>query len=219
MKKKSLIQLLLFDGFWSDSKPRPDSRAPAWTASKITKTDKTAISSRGDRDLVSLVDDLLIKAGAPNLVGKLSVRWKPRLRTTLGIADYQKKTIFLNPVLHKISQQEIDRTLRHELAHFLAQHRVGMRKIAPHGKEWHKACADLGIPDESRCHHIPLEQRRMKPKFFYQCPNCKFILPRVRKMKGRAACIKCCRKYSKGRFDARFCFLLLPAQKIKSTNL
>ena len=37
---------------------------------------------------------------------------------------------------------EVDRTLRHELAHLLAQWRVGRRRIAPHGKEWRQACRD-----------------------------------------------------------------------------
>src|ERR1700687_2873461 len=55
-----------------------------------------------------------------------------------------------NPVGKRSDQHawlidEIERTLRHELAHLLAQFRVGRRRIAPHGAEWRRACRDLGI--------------------------------------------------------------------------
>ncbi|MFV0414933.1 MAG: SprT-like domain-containing protein [Chthoniobacterales bacterium] len=208
-----MIQLWLFDGFWNAAKPSSDSSRQPQPESKPAKKKVSSTFSRGDATLVSTVDDLLSKAAAPSLVGKLSVRWNPRLRTTVGLADYRKKTIFLNPVLREISQEEIDRTLRHELAHFLAQHRAKLRRIPPHGKEWRQACADLGIPDEPRCHHIPIEQRRIPPRYFYQCPNCNFILQRVRRIKGKAACIKCCREHSRGRFDPRFCFISITAPK------
>ena len=36
--------------------------------------------------------------------------------------------------------------------------------IAPHGAEWRQACRDLGIPNESRCHDLPLKRIRSRAK-------------------------------------------------------
>src|SRR5207237_3228502 len=46
-----------------------------------------------------------------------------------------------------VIRDEIERTLRHELAHLLAQWRNGRRRIAPHGSEWSRACRALGLGD------------------------------------------------------------------------
>jgi SprT protein len=99
---------------------------------------------------------------------------------------------------------EIDRTLRHELAHLLAQFRVGRRRIAPHGKEWRQACRDLGIADEARCHNLPFAPKSFPPRFVYRCPNCKEEFPRVRRIRRAIACLACCQKHNGGDFDARF---------------
>src|ERR1700730_17806348 len=60
---------------------------------------------------------------------------------------------------HAAFDDEIDRTLRHELAHLLAQFRAGRRRISPHGEEWRQACHDLGIGDEVRCHNLPFHAK------------------------------------------------------------
>jgi predicted SprT family Zn-dependent metalloprotease len=99
---------------------------------------------------------------------------------------------------------EIERTLRHELAHLLAQFRIGRRRIAPHGPEWRKACRDLGIADEARCHNLPFAAKVYAPRFVYRCPNCKQEFPRVRKIRRSIACLACCRKHNGGDFDPRF---------------
>ena len=102
------------------------------------------------------------------------------------------------------SIDEIDRTLRHELAHLLAQWRVGRRRIAPHGIEWRQACRDLGIAEEARCHHLPFATKTYARRYVYWCPNCKEEFPRVRRIRRSIACLACCRKYNRGDFDARF---------------
>ena len=108
---------------------------------------------------------------------------------------------------------EIDRTLRHELAHLLAQFRVGRRRIAPHSAEWRQACRDLGIADEGRCHNLPFATKSFPPRFVYRCPNCKQEFPRVRKIRRTIACLACCRKHNGGDFDPRF------RLKLVSSNL
>jgi SprT protein len=106
---------------------------------------------------------------------------------------------------------EIDRTLRHELAHLLAQWRVGRRRIAPHGTEWRAACRDLGIADEARCHNLPFATRGFPPRYVYRCPNCKEEFPRVRKIRRAIACLTCCRAHNGGDFDPRFRLKLIPS--------
>ena len=108
------------------------------------------------------------------------------------------------PALQLPDIDEIDRTLRHELAHLLAQWRVGRLRIAPHGTEWRQACRDLGIADEARCHNLPFAAKAYAPRYVYRCPNCKEEFPRVRRIRRAIACLSCCRKYNSGYFDDRF---------------
>ena len=105
--------------------------------------------------------NLLRAIGHGELADRVQVRWNPRMRSTAGTAYPAKALITLNSRLPTFGAEEIDRTLRHELAHLLAHHRAGRRRIAPHGAEWQKACSDLGIHDEKRCHDLPLPKRHV----------------------------------------------------------
>ena len=161
-------------------------------------------------DLRAAALKLLRDAGASALAGKLVLRWNPRLRNTAGMAFPGRHLITLNPRLAIFGEEEIDRTLRHELAHLLAQDRVGRKRIDPHGKEWKQACADLGLPGEKRTHDLPLPRHRVQPRHFYKCPGCGFELKRVRPLRRNSACVKCCRAHNRGRYDARFRFVPIP---------
>jgi SprT protein len=147
--------------------------------------------------------DLLRSLGAVRIAGDLRVEWNSRLKTAAGRADYRAKLISLNPRLFE-HPTEIDRTLRHELAHILAQFRAGRRRIPPHGIEWRKACLDLGIADEKRCHNLPFPAQTYAARFVYRCPNCRQEFPRVRRLRRVVACLPCCRKHNGGEFDLRF---------------
>lgn len=147
--------------------------------------------------------DLLRAHGAGRIAMQLRVEWNPRLKTAAGRADYRDKLILLNPRLAEYPS-EIDRTLRHELAHILAQFRAGSRRIPPHGAAWQQACMDLGIADEKRCHNLPFPVRTYNARFIYDCPNCRQEFRRVRRVRRVLACLACCRKYSRGKFDPRF---------------
>jgi predicted SprT family Zn-dependent metalloprotease len=94
----------------------------------------------------------------------------------------------------------------HELAHLIAYHRAGRRRIEPHGNEWRRACADLGIPNESPKHRLPLPRNTMQRGYAYQCPSCKAVIKRVRPFKHPSACLVCCRKYAGGKFEPSFKF-------------
>ena len=147
--------------------------------------------------------ELLRINGAVRIAGELRVEWNPRLKTAAGRADYHEKLISLNPRLIE-HPSEIDRTLRHELAHILAQFRAGRRRILPHGSEWRQACVDLGIADETRCHNLPFPARTYAARFVYRCPNCCQEFPRVRRVRRAVACLACCHKHNGGEFDLRF---------------
>ena len=153
--------------------------------------------------------ELLRALGAKEIAKELHVEWNSRLKTAAGRADYGQKLISLNPRL-LAHLQEIDRTLRHELAHILAQFRQkGRRRLSPHGPEWQQACHDLGIGGEKRCHTLPFPAKRHAPRFIYRCPNCQRDFPRVRKIKRTVACLTCCHAHSGGEFDSRFRLQLL----------
>jgi SprT protein len=172
--------------------------ASLWDASRFAEP-----SGYRDIDVQQTARELMRDNGAARIAAELRVEWNSRLKTAAGRADYRQKLISLNPRLLE-HPAEIDRTLRHELAHVLAQFRVGRRRILPHGVEWRQACRDLGITDEKRCHNLPFPARRYVAHFMYRCPNCRQEFPRVRRVRRAVACLACCRTHNGGEFDARF---------------
>jgi predicted SprT family Zn-dependent metalloprotease len=92
----------------------------------------------------------------------------------------------------------------HELAHLVAHHRAAGRRIQPHGAEWRRACAEVGIPGEKRCHNLPLARREVRRKYAYRCRHCRTVVPRVKKLSRESACYPCCREHNRGRYSRRF---------------
>jgi SprT protein len=166
--------------------------------------DASPFAHRSGRiELETHARELLRSLGAARIGNELRVEWNLRLKTAAGRADYRQKLISLNPRLLE-HPDEIDRTLRHELAHLLAQFRAGRRTILAHGEEWRTACRDLGIADEKRCHTLPFPARTCAARFVYRCPNCRQEFLRVRRVRRAVACLACCRKHNGGDFDPRF---------------
>src|SRR6266540_3998954 len=176
-----------------------------WDASRFAQR-----SGYRNIDLQQTARELLRANGAAR-IAELRVEWNSRLKTAAGRADYRQKLISLNPRLSE-HPTEIDRTLRHELAHILAQFRAGRRRISPHGAEWQRACVDLGVADEKRCHNLPFPARTYAARFVYRCPNCRQEFPRVCRMRRAVACLVCCRKHNGGDFDSRFRLKLLSSR-------
>ena len=150
---------------------------------------------QGDRLKRSPLDDVSYQT--ESAAGKLDCLKQSSLTNAAG--DVSEKNGRLD-----VFRDDIDRTLRHELAHLLAQFRVGRRRIAPHGPEWRAACRDLGIADEARCHNLPFVSKTFPPRYVYRCPNCKEEFPRVRKIRRAIACLACCGKHNGSDFDPRF---------------
>jgi len=183
--------------------------ASLWDAKCHVGSERVAQrSGYRNSDLHLQARELLRANGAGRIARELRVEWNSRLKTAAGRADYREKLISLNPRLIE-HPEEIDRTLRHELAHILAQFRAGRRKISPHGAEWQRACVDLGIADEKRCHTLPFPARTYAARFIYRCPKCRQEFPRVRRVRRAVACLACCRKHNGGAFDPRFRLKLL----------
>ncbi len=153
---------------------------------------------------------LLREIGCAALAERVAVRWHARLVSTAGLARTESAEVHLNPRLTEFPG-EVDRTLRHELAHLAAYDRAGRRRITAHGAEWRLACRDLGIPGESRCHTLPLGRRLPARRgHVYRCPKCETTLRRTRPINARRhrlACRECCRRFAGGRFDRRFEFV------------
>ena len=152
---------------------------------------------------------LLEAAGCRGLARVVRVRWNRRLRTTAGLASYTAWTVSLNPRIAPFGLEEVDRTLRHELAHLLARYRAGRKRIQPHGAEWRQACVDLGLTDEKRCHELPLPRRKVARKMLYRCRHCHSEVRRVKPFRRPVACLKCCRTFNRGKYDERFRFELI----------
>jgi predicted SprT family Zn-dependent metalloprotease len=164
------------------------------------------IDLRDSAPLEKLARELLQNAGFGALARRVRVRWNGRMRSTAGMASAAKSLVTLNPRLVEFGWLEIDRTLRHELAHLIAHERAGRRRIAPHGREWQQACEALGLTDEKRCHDLPLPRRRLPPRHHYRCPICTVVIGRVRPLRRKSACLACCRRHNRGRYDERFRF-------------
>jgi len=141
--------------------------------------------------------------GIDDLCG-LVVQWNTRLQSTAGLAYHAEKRIEINTELQRFAPEEPERTIKHELAHIVAHHRAGKRRIRAHGPEWKLACADLGIPGETRCHSLPLGRRRIRRKFAYQCRFCGEVVARVRPLSRDSACYSCCREHNRGRYSGKF---------------
>jgi SprT protein len=162
------------------------------------------LPSGDDSILTGQSREMIAALGLPDLAKRVVVRWNSRLKTTAGRAYRTTCVVELNPHLVRISAAEIDRTLRHELAHLVASHRAGRRRIPAHGREWRRACSELGIPGEARCHDLPFQRHTQRRKFVYLCPACDHQLQRVRRIQRAAACYHCCKAHNHGRFDSRF---------------
>ena len=157
-----------------------------------------------------------MRLGLRSLAQRIQVCWNTRLLTTAGLAHHGSNRVDLNPRLERFQPEEPRRTMLHELAHLVAHHRAGGRRIRPHGTEWQRACAQLGIPGEQRCHNLPLARRAVRRKYAYQCRHCGIVVPRVRKLSRESACYPCCRDHNRGRYSRRFVLDPIPLEHARA---
>ncbi len=186
----------------------PFSSVRALETDEVPVPAKEAMMDGRDAELERQTRSLLLALNLPGGAKLVTVTWNARLRSTAGYARYPSWAIELNPRLREFEGQ-VDRTLKHELAHLIAYHRSGRRRIEPHGHEWRLACADLGIPGEKAHHRLPLPRNEIERKLTYTCPACQTAVQRVRKFRRPTACLHCCNTHSAGQYDGRFRLVLL----------
>ena len=75
--------------------------------------------------------------------------------TTAGRAFWMSNEIkFNNELMVQNEKAFFARTIPHEVAHIVAQHRAGLHaKKVGHGQLWRDTMRDLGVSDISRCHN------------------------------------------------------------------
>lgn len=192
-----MIRQLLLSFF--DRTPPPQEAGP-----------QTEQKDKGENELQVIARRWLAGLGLSDGARQITVKWNARMRSTAGYAKWPQWVVELNPRLKEFDG-EIERTLKHELAHLVAYARAGRRRIEPHGAEWRRACTDLGIPNERASHTMPLPRHKQRRKFSYVCPACGTRAERVRKFKRHTACLACCKKHNGGRYDERFQFVMKPS--------
>jgi len=149
------------------------------------------------------------RLGVEKLADELRVEWSARLKSTAGLAYPTLHLVRLNPRLVEFPG-EIERTLKHELAHLVAHARAGHKRIASHGPEWQEACRELGLHDETACHRLPLPRARRPRPYRYHCPRCGRVYERCQPFRRATACGECCRRYASNRFHPDFRLVPLP---------
>jgi len=157
-----------------------------------------------DRGLSERCATLLRDLALHDLEARVRVEWNPRMRSAAGRAFWPQGLIQLNSRLSEVAPSEVERTVLHELAHLIAYERNPRRAIKSHGREWRRACAEVGIPGEKATHQLELPTRTMRRKWRYQCPACRKTFDRVRRFKRAVACYECCREKREGSYDERF---------------
>jgi len=114
-----------------------------------------------------------------------------------GCCNYRKRLIQLSePLVLLNSTEQVTDTILHEIAHALTGPGIG------HSFAWKTICTSIGA-NPSRCYDSN-EVLAPPAKYVLVCPNCGKKSPRQKRTRKRYACSSCCKKYSGGRFDAKF---------------
>ena len=126
----------------------------------------------------------------PRLADRARIAYNPRLRTTLGRAMLDKRTVELNTRLLAENPDQLVETLVHELAHLAVYIRYG--KVQPHGRHFRTLMRAVGL-SPAATHDLPvahLQRRRCRYLYLHRCGDCgySFISRRVRR---NVYCIAC----------------------------
>lgn len=116
-----------------------------------------------------------------------------------GLCNYRNKTIQLSRHFLNREDEEVLNTIRHEIAHALAQG-------DGHGYRWQRACLVTGARPE-RCASIPNELKP-KGKWLARCPSCDRTTYYYRKLRRARACGQCCLRFNGGRFSEQFALII-----------
>ncbi len=130
------------------------------------------------------------------------VLWAPRLRYRAGDYAPARQTIRLSlPYFQRYGADETRRILLHELCHWwLLSQGVRHREDAA---AFQRLLRQHGAPAKG----LPMPRARSRKVYMYACPVCGARYPYRRRV--NYACGHCCRRWSGGRYDARFRLTLM----------
>lgn len=126
--------------------------------------------------------------------------WKfqfDRASRRFGCCNYRRSVISLSRALTQLNDEaEVRNTILHEIAHAIVGRGVG------HGPVWKAKHIEIG-GDGQRCYkwnvHVP------EKRYTATCLTCNQVCQYA--VNRGAACGRCCRKYSNGRFDPKYKFV------------
>jgi len=130
--------------------------------------------------------------------------WNARLRSSAGrFIPGSRRFFHVAPpkievasyLIDEVKSEELVRdTVAHEMIHYWLWVR---RQPYGHTDEFYRKMEEMGV---SRYNPVP---KLRAPKYLYRCPACLKDFPARRRL-GVLACLECCRKEAKGKFDQRF---------------
>jgi len=146
------------------------------------------------KDALTLGNELLAKHNLDDWTLKLD-----NSKVRFGCCKYRKKIISLSkPLVELNSEDEVKDVILHEIAHALVPRGEG------HSRVWKEKAISIGCSGDRLCREEvkqPVGFRR------YECPKCKQVVRRHRKMRSGSACDKCCKKYNNGVYTSMFAFV------------
>jgi predicted SprT family Zn-dependent metalloprotease len=130
-------------------------------------------------------------------------------RNRAGVCMHGRRVIGLSKyLLPHMKEAKVKDTILHEIAHALVGHKHG------HDWTWQRKAIEIGC-DGARCYDPKesfnagaVDVLTTQSKYVLTCPECGKKTPAHRRPKRDRACGNCCRKYSFGRYDAKYQLIL-----------
>lgn len=123
------------------------------------------------------------------------VRFNPRLSRALGRCIPSQKTIEYQPrYMQQNGWEQVNSTIKHEVAHAISITRHGHYMGGGHGAIWARVARELGLDNPSAINHTAT----LTKKFTGTCPSCKRTTQRDRR--ASTSCGKCSGGYYKREF-------------------
>lgn len=117
-----------------------------------------------------------------------------------GCCSYMTRTISLSKHFVQLNSfEEIEGTIKHEIAHALGHIHFG---ASGHCKRWKRVAIAIG-DDGQRCYDSK-KVSMPKGKYVFACMNCSKEVTYHKKTTTIKACGDCCRKYNNGKYTSRF---------------
>ena len=139
------------------------------------------IDSVKEREIVTLVDDYIDQAGLIfetkfkpiTVLFDLYGRSAGMYKVNMG-----KRVIRFNPYhFAKYSEENINETIPHEVAHYISDQVYGIKNIRPHGKEWQAIMLKFGVEPKRTFSYslegIPTKQHK---RYQYSCGCMEFSI-------------------------------------------